>query len=77
MDDSERIQFIGGQVLALMHFATVLINTHPNRASLRKHFEFVKQVGLAKVEGQPVPDAYLDGMNEVHEQIEKTLGNAN
>jgi len=74
MDDSERIQFVGGQVLALSHFMMVLINTHPDHAALKTHYSVVKQVGLAKVEGETVPDAYLDGMQNIYDQIEKALG---
>jgi hypothetical protein len=72
--DSERIDFLGGQVLALAHFMAVLINTHPHQASLREHFAIAKQVGLAKTEGQLVADAFLEGMNDINDQIEKSLG---
>ena len=73
MSDSEKIDFIGGQVKALTHFIVVLINTHPDPVSLQKLYTVVKQVGLAKIEADLVDDEYLEGMQDVYQQIERVF----
>jgi hypothetical protein len=73
MDDAQRLQFVGGQVLALSHLMTMLINAHPNPRDLKEHFEAVKQVGLAKVEGVLVPDEYLDGLRNIYDSVDRAL----
>jgi hypothetical protein len=37
MTESEKIEFLAGQVKAISHFLVVLISTHPDRASLKLH----------------------------------------
>lgn len=73
MTDSEKIDFLAGQVQALAHFVVVLINTHHDRALLKEDFAIAKQVGLAKIEWLPVSDRYLDGMHEMNEQIARGI----
>ena len=65
----QKVDFLGGQVKALMNFAAVLITTHPSPKLLKQDFEAAELVGQAMVEGQTVSDEFLQGMRDVNDQI--------
>jgi hypothetical protein len=58
-DESDRIDFLFGQVHALTSFLLAVVYTHPHPALLQQHLKAVEQVGLAKVEGCLYPTAPL------------------
>jgi hypothetical protein len=76
MSESEKIEFLGGQVTALMHMVGVLFKIVPDREALQKQYATTKQIGLAKIEAQLVPDVYIDGMHEIYQQMEKLISSA-
>lgn len=66
--------FLAGEVHALLTFAQVLAETHPQRESLRSEFQAASQAGLAKVENQPAADALVLGYQFAIAQIAQALG---
>jgi hypothetical protein len=72
MTETERkIEFLEGQIHALMGFALAMITTHPTPARLSRHLDFVGQVTLARAEGALVPDAYVDGVLNVQDRLRR------
>ena len=69
MTESEKIQFLGGQVHALIGFALAIIHTHPAPVRLPRHLDFVGQITLARAEGSLVSDEYLDGVQDVQNRL--------
>jgi hypothetical protein len=73
MTDSEKLEFLAGQVHALMGFAMAVITSHPNRSLLAEHFEKIAEINLARAEGELVSDDYVDGVLDVKERLKRTL----
>jgi hypothetical protein len=48
LTESEKIEFLGGQVHALMGFAIAVITSHPNLAYLADNLEKSGEINLAK-----------------------------
>jgi len=55
MDQNEKIEFLGGQVHALVGFAHAVITSHPNLAVLARHLDEIGKVNLATAETSAVP----------------------
>jgi hypothetical protein len=67
----KKIEFLGGQIHALMGFALAVINTHPAPARLSRNLDFVGQTTLAHAEGSLVTDAYVDGVQDVQDRLKR------
>jgi hypothetical protein len=48
-----RVDFLAGEIHALLSFAAAISKTHPNPALIRVHCQAAFQVGLAKIEAMP------------------------
>ena len=69
----QKIDFVGGQVKALMNFMNVLIVTHPSFSALKEHFETAALVGQAVSGAETVSEEFLQGMENVNDGIAKSL----
>jgi hypothetical protein len=68
MTDDE-LEFIAGQVHALMGFALAVIDAHPAPARLAQSIDSIGQVTLARAEGVLVSDRYIDGIQNVMDRL--------
>jgi hypothetical protein len=73
MTDSEKIEFFGGQVHALMGFAQAVIMTNPSPERFSRHLDFVGQIALARAESSLVTDAYIDGVQDVQDRLSRSV----
>jgi len=64
------IQFLAGQVHALMGFALAIINTHPSPRTLARQLDLVGQVTLARSEASTVSDDFVEGVQNVQDRLE-------
>jgi hypothetical protein len=73
MTESEKIEFLAGQVHALMGFTTAVVLSHPNVPLLAKGIETVAQANLALAEGIAVTDRYIDGIQDIWGAVRKAI----
>jgi hypothetical protein len=73
MTSEEKIAFLGGQVHALIGFATALITSHPNLALLAEHLEKAGELNLARAESMPVADVYVEGVLDVKDRLREIV----
>jgi hypothetical protein len=73
MTSEEKIEFLGGQVHALIGFATALITSHPNLTLLAEHLEKAGELSLARAESVSVADVYVDGVLDVNDRLSKIV----
>lgn len=76
MTESEKIEFLGGQVHALMGFAIAVITTNADPAKLARHLDFVGQVTLARTENDLVSDTYIEGIQDVQDRLKRAVETA-
>lgn len=69
MTDSEKIEFLEGQVHALVGFATAVIFSHPNPTLFAQCLEKIGEVNLARAEADTVTDAYVDGVISIKTRL--------
>jgi hypothetical protein len=74
MTGDEKIEFLGGQVHALMGFATALITSHQNLALLAEHLEKAGEINLATAESMPISDTYVEGVLDVKDRLRNIVG---
>ena len=74
--ETENVQFIAGQVHALIGFCIAIINTHPSPAALSQHIEAVEHVTLAHVESTLVIEDFLDGVRNVFDRLKMAAAGA-
>lgn len=69
MTDQDRIDFLQGQVQALLAFSFALIETHPNFAALNTLLPTLLEGALAKHSGSAAPDALIDGLQDMQTRL--------
>jgi hypothetical protein len=74
--ETENVQFLAGQVHALVGFCIAIINTHPSPAALSQHIEAVEHVTLAHVESTLVIEDFLDGVRNVFDRLKIAVASA-
>jgi hypothetical protein len=67
--ESEKIEFLGGQVHALMGFAIAVITSHPTPAVLALHVDRMAEINLANAESTAVVETYIDGVLDVKDRL--------
>jgi hypothetical protein len=70
-EESARLEFVAGQVHALLAFALAVIETHPSPALLEQHLGLAQQAGLARAESTLLPDDFLDGQRDVMDRLQQ------
>lgn len=76
MTDSEKIEFLGGQVHALIGFATAIIIADPTPARLQKYLDYVGEINLARAEGALVSESYVEGVLDVKDRLKRAVETA-
>ena len=76
MTNAEKLEFLAGQVHALVGFSLAAINTHPALATLARHLELVEQANLKRVEATKATDEYVDGLRDVFDRLKTGLESA-
>lgn len=71
--ESEKIEFLAGQLHALMGFATANICSDPRLEELAEGIEKVGEVNLARVEGDLVSDEYVEGVLHVRKHLRQSV----
>ena len=74
--ENENVQFLAGQVHALVGFCIAIINTHPSPAELSQHIEAAEHVTLAHVESTLVIEDFLDGVRNVFDRLKIAVADA-
>lgn len=70
------IQFLAGQVHALMGFALAVIKTHPKRRALARELDLFGQVTLARSEAATVSDDFVEGVQNIQDRLEAGVESA-
>jgi hypothetical protein len=76
MDQSEKIEFLGGQVHALVGFAHAIITSHPNLALLARHLDEIGKVNLATAETSAVREGYVLGVEDIRDRLKAAVTSA-
>ena len=74
MTDSEKLDFLGGQVHALMGFALAAIKAHHDLAKFAWHFDSVGKTTLKRVEATLTSESYVDGVKDVQDRLGRGIG---
>ena len=69
MTEHDRVDYLAGQLDALIGFARAMIKSHASRQQLEAAFRESEQMGLALSESTTVSEAYLDGQRETNETL--------
>jgi len=69
----DKIDFMNGQIKALLNFATAVIKAHPSPEILRHHFEQVARADPTSPEGLSISEAYVDGIADIDRQLAVAL----
>jgi tRNA U38,U39,U40 pseudouridine synthase TruA len=72
----DKIDFMNGQIKALMNFATAVIRSHPSPDILRHQFETIARAEPSSPEGLSLSEAYVDGVADIDRQIAIVLEHA-
>lgn len=73
MTSDKKLEFLAGQVHALIGFATALVTSHPNLDLLAGHLEKAGEINLARAESTPVADAYIEGVLDVKDRLKELV----
>jgi hypothetical protein len=76
MDQNEKIEFLAGQVHALVGFAHAVISSHPNPAVLARHLERIGTVNLARAETAAVHEEYVLGVEDIQGRLKLAVTSA-
>ncbi len=74
--ETENVQFLAGQVHALVGFCIAIINNHPSPTQLGLHLDAVEHVTLAHVESTLVMEDFLDGVRNVFDRLKAAVADA-
>ncbi|NEW87868.1 MULTISPECIES: hypothetical protein [Rhodopseudomonas] len=72
----DKIDFMNGQIKALLNFANALIKSHPSPAILRHNFETKARAAPNAPQGLSLSEAYIDGMADINRQLAVALEHA-
>ena len=69
MSDTDRIDFLQGQIQALVAFSFAMIEAHPDRRSLLAYVSQNLEVALAKISGAAVPEPVVEGLEDMKTRL--------
>lgn len=72
----DKLDFMNGQIKALLNFANAVIKAHPAPDKLRHHFETIARADPTSPEGLSLSEAYVDGMADIDKKIAIALEHA-
>jgi hypothetical protein len=73
VNDTQKINFLGGQVAALEAFVVASINSHPNVALLHQEFSRIKVAQESSSLPTSVTEEYLEGQSATANDIQRHL----
>lgn len=71
MTDSEKIDFLGGEVDALLAFASSIIKTHPDPRALEAAYFDSKERQAAMTLASPASDAFVQGQDQIRDRLKR------
>jgi hypothetical protein len=71
-EETYRLDFVVGEVHALLSFSLALAKTHPS-AALAAQFHAASQVALADLETRPATDAVIEGFQFAANMFRRAL----
>ncbi len=75
MNRDEKIEFLGGQVHALMGFAHAVIASHSHLDVLARRLEQIGTVNLATAETAAVREEYVLGVEDIRNRLKAAVTN--
>ncbi|NVN84547.1 MAG: hypothetical protein HXX15_00530 [Rhodopseudomonas sp.] len=69
----DKLDFMNGQIRALLNFATAVIKSYPSPEILQHHFEQVARTDPTSPEGLSISEAYVDGIADIDRQLAVAL----
>ena len=69
MTDPDRIQFLNGQVQALLCFSFAIIEMHQDRRQLLSHLEQNLEAALAKISCTAVREPLVEGLQDMKSRL--------
>ena len=72
----DKIDYLDGQIKALLNFVAVLIKSHPSPELLKINFEAATKSEPDSPEDLSVSQAYLDGMTELDRRLATLIKDA-
>lgn len=69
----DKLDFMNGQIKALLNFAQAVIKAHPTPDKLRHHFETIARADPNSPEGLSMSEAYVDGIADIDRRIAVAL----
>lgn len=69
MSDTDRIDFLQGQIQVLLAFSFAMIETHPDRRQLLVYLNQNLEGTLAKISGTAVPEPLVDGIQDMKDRL--------
>jgi hypothetical protein len=76
MTPDAKLEFLAGQVHALIGFCVAIIDDHHDIARLTKQIDRFEQLILAHIESTLVAEIYLDGARDVMDRLKKAVAMA-
>lgn len=65
----QNLEFIAGQVQALVALGLLLVKTHPYRERLPRQLGDAEQAAMARAETAQAGDDFLDGIRDVFDRL--------
>lgn len=69
MSDTDRIEFLEGQIQVLTAFAFAMIETHPDRRQLESLLTQFVEGTLAKISGTTAAEPLVDGIHDMKARL--------
>ena len=77
-DEANRLDFVSGQVHALIGLMLVMARAHPHPAALLQQLDVMELAATARAESEPVSDTFLGGLRDpigrVRQAVRRQLG---
>lgn len=73
MTETERLDYVIGQMAVLEAFCFALVSTHPNRPALREHFAQLAEYPIAKLLPTQASEAMLEGAQGTQAKLAAVL----
>ena len=69
MTDSEKIDFLGGEVDVLLTFVSAVIRTHADPGALQRAYMQSRELQAASTPGAPASKAFVHGQEQIRERL--------
>jgi DNA-binding GntR family transcriptional regulator len=76
MTEAEKIEYLGGQVHALVGFAVAVITADEAPQRLARYIELLSEINAAKTAASLASDTYLEGLDNVQSRLKQAVETA-